>query len=870
MTNQKTKPPLIPHTLIRLLLSGEDFHEFSGDIDEIFQYRCACGSKRRAKLWFWLRVLESIPGIIWDKICWRIIMLKNYLKIALRNFQRHKGYSLINIVGFAIGMAVCLLILIYVRQELSYDKYHKDGDRLYRIVLDSRTATANRIFAPISPMVAPTLKTDFPQVEQAGRAFTFVQTRLVRQEDTFFYEDRFMYADPELFEVLTIPFIQGNPLIALTRPNTLVISERIAIKYFGHDNPVGKTLEINNDTFEVTGVVVDPPENTHLKYDLIASMETLKDWHEMSNWYSTMFYTYLKLRPNVNFNEFSQQVSNLSDKYVGEQLKEWGNTDYYFLQPISSIHLHSHIRYETEPSGNPQYVTIFSFVGLFILLIACLNFMNLSTARSTNRAKEVGMRKVVGAKRFQLVGQFLGESLLVTLISLGLALVTAKFAIALINNATGISLNFDQILDPAVLVGLIAGAILVGLVAGVYPALVLSAFRPIATLKGSLRRGSSGFALRNGLVVVQFAISVVLIVGTLIMARQFNFMKNQHLGFDKNQKLVIPIRGGISIQENYESVKNQFAELPFVQNAAVSSSVPGRGVSNFAISLVGEEDSKNQSMFHLYFDHDFIPLYGIEMVAGRAFQKEMSTDIAGAFLINEAAVAAFGWSRAEEAIGKRLKTGFGGRVNTIIGVTKNFHYRGLQNQVEPLVMEYNPQLFRHLTLSVDTSGIKDTMAIIESQWKSLYPNHPFESFFLDTDFDQQYRSDEQVGKIFGIFTVLGLFIACLGLLGLASFTAESRTKEIGIRKVLGASVTRIVFMLSRQFARWVLLANVIAWPAAYYIMSRWLKNFAYRTDFNLLIFVLSGILVLGVALLTVSFQSIRAATANPSDSLRYE
>jgi len=376
--------------------------------------------------------------------------------------------------------------------------------------------------------------------------------------------------------------------------------------------------------------------------------------------------------------------------------------------------------------------------------------------------------------------------------------------------------------------------------------------------------------MRNVLVVVQFAISVVLIVGTLLMARQFNFMKNQHLGFEKEQKLILPLRGGISIQENYETVKDLFSKHPSISDATVSSTVPGRGVSNFAISLVGEEDPKNQSMFHMYFDPDFIPDYGIEMVAGRAFQKDMSTDVAGAFLINEVAVTAFGWSNPEEAITKRLKTGFGGRINPIIGVTKNFHYRGLQTQVEPLVMEFNPQLFRYITLSIDISDLKETLAFIESQWKSMFPNNPFESFFLDTDFDHQYRSDEQVGRIFGIFTVLGLLIACLGLLGLASFTAESRTKEIGIRKVLGASVTGIVFMLSKQFTKWVLLANVIAWPAAYYIMSRWLKNFAYRADINILIFVLSAFLVLAVALLTVSFQSIRAATANPAESLRYE
>jgi putative ABC transport system permease protein len=869
MAKIKTPPPQVPNLILKLLLRGEDFGEFSGDIEEIYHYKCTHESKHRAKFWYWLRVLESIPRLVTDKIRWRTIMLKNYLKIALRNFLRYKGYSIINIAGFATGMSVCLLILSFVRHELSYDTYHKDGDRVYRIVLDSRTPTANRVFAPVSPMVAPTLKSDFPQVEQAARSLT-TSSRLVRRGETFFFEDRFMYADPELFDVLTIPFIQGNPKDALIRPHTLVISERISLKYFGHANPIGETIEINDETFEITGIVVNPPENTHLKYDLIASMETLSGWGEITNWYSTMFYSYLKLRPNVNVEEFSQQVSNLADKYVGEQLKEWGNIDHYFLQPISSIHLHSHIRYEVEASGNPLYATIFSFVGMFILLLACLNFMNLSTARSAKRAKEVGIRKVVGARRLQLVNQFFGESLLVSLLSLGLAMLIAKLTIPVVTRLTGIALNFGQILTPGVILSLISGAVLVGLAAGTYPALVLSAFRPVSSLKGILRRDSRGFALRTVLVVFQFVISVILIFGTLVMSRQFEFMKTQHLGFKKEQKLILPLRGGISIQENYESVKDLFSNHPSISGASVSSTVPGRSVSNFGVSLVGEEDPKNQSMFHMYFDHDFIPDYGIDMAAGRAFQRDMSTDIAGAFLINEAAVTAFGWSSSEEALGKRLRTGLGGRVNPIIGVTKNFHYRGLQSEVEPLVMEFLPEMFRYVTLSIDISNLKETLASMESQWKSMYPNNPFEYFFLDTDFDQQYRSDEQVGKIFSIFTVLGLFIACLGLLGLASFTAESRTKEIGIRKVFGASIAGIVIMLSKKFTRWVLLANVIAWPLAYYIMSRWLKNFAYRTDINILIFVLSGLLVLAIALLTVSFQSIRAALANPVDSLRYE
>ncbi len=863
------KAPLIPYAFLRLLLRGEDFHEFSDDIDEIYQHMIDSGPKFKAKAWYWFRVIECIPSLIMDKIYWRFTMIKNYLKIALRNFRRHKGYSFINIAGFAIGMACCLLILLYVRHELSYDRYHEDVERVCRIVIDIRTQTANRFFALVSPTVAPALKADYPQVEYAARAIP-ARSRLVRRKDTFFYEDRFMYADQELFDVLTFQFVQGNPQEALIRPNTLVVSQKIALKYFGNANPLGDTLEINQEEFEITGVVQDSPENTHLKYDLIASLETLKDWNEMSNWYSTMFYTYLKLKPGVNVEEFSQQVSPLADKYVGEQLQSWGATYHYFLQPLSSIHLQSHLSYETEPSGNPVYITIFSFVGLFILIIACLNFMNLSTARAANRAKEVGLRKVVGAQKLQLIGQFLGESLLVAFLSLGVAMVIVRFAIPLLHDLTGISLSFDALLIPGILLSLIGGAVLVGMAAGLYPAFVLSAFRPAVTLKGTSSAGIQGFALRTILVVVQFAISVMLIIGTLTMYKQFNFMKNQYLGFEKDQKLILPLRGGIDIQGNFASVKDMFSKHSSVTGVTVSSTVPGRGVSNFAIRLVGEDDPKNQSMFHMYFDDDFIPDYGIEIVAGRAFQKEMKTDFMGAFLINEAAVRAFGWSRPEEALGKRLTTGHGGRTNPIIGVTKNFHYRGLQSEVEPLVMEFLPWTFRYITLSIDISDLNETLAFVKSQWKALWPGYPFEHFFLDTDFDSQYRADEQIGNIFGIFTFLGLFIACLGLLGLASFTAETRTKEIGIRKVLGAPVGGIVFMLSKQFTKWVLLANCIAWPLAYYFMDRWLKNFAFRVDIGVWTFVLSGILVLLVAILTVSYQSIKAAVANPVDSLRYE
>jgi len=869
MKNNKYDPPLIPHLILRIFLEKEERYEFSGDLIETYQHLVDSGPIRRAKLWYWLRVLESLPGFIINKVYGGFMMIKNYMKTALRNFQKHKGFTFINIMGFAVGLTCCLLILIYVCHELSYDQYHENADRIYRIVQDIRTQTSNRVFAPISPMVAPTLKKDFPQVEQAARLFPQGNV-LVKWDDKKFYETNLMVADNEIFEVLTIPFIKGNPEHALNRPLTIVISQTTAEKYFGTEDPVGKTLKVNNSDFEVTGMVVDAPDNTHLKYNLIVSMETLSKWDEMSNWHSTMFYTYLKLKSHVDFENFSKQVIHLADKYIGDTLEKWGEEYHYMLQPVSSIHLNSHLRYEMEPSGNPLYITIFSLVGAFILVIACLNFMNLSTARASNRAKEVGLRKVIGAKRNDLINQFLGESLLVVLLSLGLGLLTARLSIPVINRLFGATLSFEDLMNLPVILALIGGGILVGMGAGIYPAFLLSSFKPATTLKGVTIPVSKGFHLRTVLVVLQFTISVVLIIGTIIVYKQFDFMKSQYLGFDKEQKIILPLRGGISIKENYETVKDMFLKHPSVKNVSASSSVPGRGVSNFAIKLVGEEDDKNQSMFHLYFDHDFVPDYKIKILAGRSFKKELSTDVRGAFLINEAAVKAFGWSSPEEALNKRLQTGYGVRVNSIIGVTQNFHYRGLQSEVEPLVMEYMPDAFRYLTLSIDISNMNSTLSFVQSQWKSLFPGNPFESFFLDSDFDSQYEAEEKMGSIFGIFTGLGLFIACLGLLGLASFSAASRTKEIGIRKVLGASVSGIVVMMSKQFAKWILLANLIAWPMAYLAMHRWLQNFAYRTSLNIWIFIGAGILSLLIALLSVGYQSVKAAAVNPVDSLRYE
>ena len=865
----RRRPPWLPRLLLRLGLSGEDYREFADDLAEIHQELVSRGPAWEADLWYCLRVFESLPRLITDLMIWRLAMIRNYLTVAWRNFRWHKGYSLINLFGLSLGMSCCIVILLYVRNERGYDAYHKDIGRVFRISMDIRTRTANRLFAPISDTAGPALEADFPQVQAVARIWPRYG-RLVKRGEVMSYEDRFMYADRSLFDVLTIPLTQGDPRTALAEPKTLVVTQTLVRKYFGHADPMGRALNINGEDFKITGVAADSPENTHIKYGLIASMATIADSRYMNNWHSTMFYTYLKLKPGVDAADFSKAVSNLADRHVGSRLESMGDTYRYFLQPVRGLHLASPLRYEIEPPSNPVYLTILTLVGLFTLLIACLNFMNLATARSANRAREVGLRKVVGAERRQLVGQFLGEALLAAAVSLGLALAVAWLAIPLLNRVTGSELRFEWLLSPGLLISLAAGAVAVGLTSGLYPAFVLSSFRPAAALVGGLARGRAGLVMRTILVVVQFSISTALIVGTLSMQGQFQFMRSQSLGFEKEQKLVIPLRGGISVRDNYAMVKNAFLDNPAVRGAALSSTVPGRTVSNFSINIVGEADNKSQSMFHMYFDDDFIPLYGITMAAGRAFRKTMRTDVSGAFLVNEAAVKALGWARPEDALGKRLETGNGGRVLPIVGVTRDFHYRGLQAPVEPLVMEFNPDSLNMLTIQVDTAGLAATLGFIESRWKTLFPGRPYESFFLDTDFDRQYQADERVSRIFGIFMILGLLIACLGLLGLASFTTESRTREIGIRKVLGASRSGIAVMLSGQFARWVVAANLIAWPAAYLFVRQWLGNFAYRAPIRAGTFVMSGALVLAIAIATTSLQTVRAASANPADCLHHE
>jgi putative ABC transport system permease protein len=798
-------------------------------------------------------------------------MLRNYLVVALRQFTRNKAHSLINVAGLAIGMACCILIAQYVLYEASYDNYHLDGDRIFRVAEDGQSQNERRIAAVTSAPMAPALKEDYPQIEYAARMLR-VGNLLVKRNEKVFYEERCCFAETDLPRILTIPFLEGDSQTALERPTTVVISQRLARKYFGDESPIGQILNVQGFDLEVTGVTANCLENTHVKHEMLISFSTLEatGYGGLSNWFLSNFYTYVKLAPNTDLADFSEQLKGFAERHVGEELKASGETLILFLQPVGDIHLHSHLIGEIEPAGSPLYLYVFCTVGFFILLLACINFANLTTARFAGRAREVGLRKAVGAGRFRLAAQFLSESVVLSSLSLVVALVLVELVSPLFNQLTGIGFHIGSLIEPGWLVALVGLALVVGIASGSYPAFFLSAFRPADILRGTSGLSRRGTILRKVLVVGQFSISIILVIGTMLAYQQIHFMKNKDLGFDKEQKLVIPLGRAARAVESFESIKAELCRHTGVAGATASAQLPGQHLSCWTTKLATESDEKLRAMNYMYVDHDFIPQYGIQVLAGSAFGEQNDDDLQGGYIINQTAAEQLGFSSPQEAVGKRLLGCYDEKVMEIIGVVGDFHYRGLQSTVEPLVMLYRPRMFRNVTLNVRTGDAEQTVAFVREKWQELFPEYPFDYFFLDASFDRQYRSEERVGKIFAVFTFLGLFIACLGLLALASYAAERRTKEIGIRKVLGASVGSIVGLLSREFLLLVAIANLIAWPIAYYAMNRWLESFAYRISIGWGTFALAGLFAFLMVLFTVSSQAIRAALTNPVDALRYE
>jgi len=864
-SSRKPSPPKVAEWVLKQVFPDNGIYTSAGDFEEVYREIAERRGIVTARLWYWMQVIVSLFPYVFGKIYWSGVMIKSYLKTAIRHFARQKGFTFINMFGLTLGLACCIVIFLYVNDEASYDKYHEDLDNIYRVAVRSESPNLTSESASVCAPVAQVLRDNFPQVEKVAQVFR-VNAGLMERGDKKYYEDSRIFADPELFDILTIPFLQGDVQTALDKPYAMVLSEHLARKYFGQMEPLGQTITLNTRDYEVTGVVADAPHNTHFKYDCFVSMKTLEGRYPFDRWFLANFYIYVKVNSQTDMPEHEKRIEVMAHTYAPKELMNPGEKISYFLQPVGGIHLFSHLRNEIEPSMNPLYLYILSAIGLLVLLIACMNFINLSTARSGKRAKEVGVRKVIGAVRGQLVRQFFGESAVIIFLAFACAVILVIAVLPLVNNIAGKTFAELDLLRPAILLFMAGLVIFVGLAASAYPALFLSTFQPVSALKARFQTGSKGSGLRKTLVVSQFAISIALIAGTMVVYKQTNFMKNRYLGFDQEQKLIIPVRGMLSIEENYDTVKAAFTQHASIMGASVSSKTIGRRLDRWDTELVAEGEKESRALNYLYVGPDFLKEYDIKIVAGRPFSRGFSTDLNESFILNRSGAAEYGWS-PEEALGKRLESIFPGQV---IGVVEDFHYQGLQSQIEPLAIVWRPEMFGTITLKIDTTDLTRTLGAVKGQWEKLFPGHPIEYYFLDSYFNRQYQSEERIGKMFTIFTFLGVIIACLGLFGLTSFTVEQKTKEIGVRKVLGASVREIVLLLSKEIVKWVILANLIAWPLVYAAMNVWLKNFAYRIEVSVGILAASALLAVAIALTTISYQSIKAAYANPINALKYE
>ena len=795
-------------------------------------------------------------------------MLMNYLKTAFRNLWKRRTFSLINIIGLAVGMTASFLIFLYVRFELSYDSFHSKADRIYRLVCDvktpSETVHAN---GPAWP-VAPALRREYPEVERVVRTATV--SFLFRKDDIKFQEENSLLADPDFFRVFDFPLLKGNPNTCLNEPFSVVFSETAARKYFGNTDPIGQTLHLAQKGWpvKVTGVMKDLPGNSVISGDVVVSMSTetmhLNQGLEDSwLWGDYHPICYLLLKPRTDPGALQARFAPFMAKMENEEMRKQHMASTLSLEPLTGIYLHS--TRDGSKGGNARNVELFSFIAAIILLIACINFVNLTTARSVERAREVGVRKVMGALRRQLALQFSGETVLLCLIAFGLSLLAATLLLQPFNQLAGKPVSRGIFQQPADIGYLLVATVVIGLLAGIYPALVLSSFRPSSVLKGRFSTGSRGALLRKSLVVLQFSLSIGFILASIIVYRQLKYMREQDLGFNKEQMMIIDTEG----DPHREAFQNALTGIPGVVSSSLCSNVPGTEVPIVNCEIENYKGDMQTANLDSYFvDWDYIPQFGIRMVAGRGFSRDFQTDTTQAMLLNLAAVKMFGYASPQQAVGKRFSQF--GREGKIIGVMEDFHFRSLQEQIQPLTVRIEPQACYLVAVKVAAGGLPVTMRAIEDKWKGVIPYRPLLYYFLDEYFDKQYRADERFGQLFLYFTLLAICISCMGLLGLSAYSIVQRTKEVAVRKVLGASVSGIVHLLSRDFLLLVVLAFLVASPLTGWLMHDWLTDFAYRIRINWIDFLIAGLLAVMIALLTISINAIRAARANPVDSLRAE
>jgi len=807
-------------------------------------------------------------------------MIRNYLKSAIRNITRNKFYSVLNILGLSIGLISTIFILLYIQDELSFDKYNKNYKRIYRLESDFRISEKHDKFAVTSVPIAPAMKMEYPEIEQYTRIVDN-GNMFIRYKDKEFYEKKIYSADSSYFKVFTCEFLKGSPDKALTEPNTMVVTESFAKKYFGEANPLGEVLrDGDNMNYKVTAVIKNLPGNTHLKYDALTSMATIAKVYGKDQFNSLKpeafwnvgIYSYILLKPNADIRNIHAKFPAFNKKYM-EPLGKQINADFKLITTnLADIHLSTKNLEGDLPRGSMSYVYIFSFVALFILLIASINYMNMATSRSANRAKEVGIRKVLGAFRAQLSRQFLSESVLLAFISLIISLAFIQLLLPLFNELSDKHLTFGVFSNPFIFIGIIAITLVVGLISGSYPAFYLSSFMPARVLKGKIDSGRNSGYLRKTLVVFQFVISIMMIIGTLTVSRQLRYMKAKDLGFDKGNIVVAEIQDTVFVKK-IPAFREELLQNPTIEAVSASTGVPGK-IRSIQVMRV-ENGSKMQELAlnNFQIDYDYIPLMKMKLVKGRNFDKNMGTDLKEGAIINETAAKKLGWG--DNALGKKIQYGIeldgtADRNTKVIGVVRDFNYASLHNKIEPIVMFLTKRPGFALNIRIKPENKPAALDFIKSVWGKYGVKNPFEYYFLDQNFDESYQAEAKLNKIFTVFSVISIFIALLGLLGLASFTAERRTKEIGIRKVLGSSLMEIANMFYKEFTLLIVVAFIIGTPIAFYALGLWLQQFAYHVNQTWFIFFLSGMLAWIVAMATISFHSIKAASENPVTAIKYE
>ena len=859
MNNDKLKSPKIEKRNFQWLSKSPEKRSIAGDIKEEFRELTKNMGLFRARIWFFRQFTILFFTFLINSIHWSLMMSKNYIKIAFRNIKKQKTFSFINVFGLAVGMTCCILMLLWITDELSYDKFHKNGDYIYRMESVFPTSSIFKKWITTPAQLAPHLKADFPEIINSVRMHEKKRIALKYGNDVL-YETGILYTSPSIFEVFSFNLLKGDPKSCLISPFSLVISEKIAKKYFGENEAIGKKIIVDNDyEFTITGILENVPHNSHLQFNFLAPFNTLRSFGDkLDDWGKYDYYTYILVDKNISIPTLAEKLQKYMNKFQQSDIL-------LHIQPLKTIHLN-----EQTAAGTVKYVYILSGIAFLVLVIACFNFMSLSTARSLNRARETGMRKVAGAFRKNLIFQFLGESLLYSIFAMLISIVSVCIILPIFNSVSGKELTVSMLGNGIIIPGLFIITIAAGLGAGLYPSIFLSGFKIVAVLKNKAISGKSGTGIRRILVFIQFSISIFLIICSLSIFKQIDYIKHKNLGYTKEHLIYLRITDNIFTNRKFSKyapiLKEELLKSPHILKVSGMFQLPTYLGNTTYLNYWEGKTSENGIYVHTATaDHDYFDLLGLEIINGRKFSENIKTDETSGFIINEEAAKQMGLA---DPIGKEMK--IWSKTGRIVGVAKNFHFRPLYQKIQPLIININPENYGYLLMQIEDQNIHQAIEFIKKVWKKILPKYPLMYGFLDERIESYYKTDRQTAHLLNFFTIFAVIISSLGLFGLISYSAERRTKEIGIRKVLGATVVSILRLISREFLILVVLANLVSWPLAFYAVNNWLEKFAYKFNLRLDIFIISGLLAVLITGFTIGFQSFKAATANPVDSIKYE